>query len=80
MQKGRMEERLMPPQRQLAQRPRERESSLNYIAWEKMKWAFAGFMIDIASPSFNEIAPEPQVAAKKPLRKLLKKSYFNLLI
>lgn len=45
-----------------------------------MKWAFAGFMIDIASPSFNEIAPEPQVAAKKPLRKLLKKSYFNLLI
>lgn len=45
-----------------------------------MKQGFAGFMIDFASPGFKEIAQEPQAAAKKVLRKLLKKSHFNLLI
>lgn len=37
-------------------------------------------MIDFASSDLKKIALEPQVPAKKALRKLLKKSNFNLLI
>lgn len=45
-----------------------------------MKWGFDGLMVDFASPIFKEISQESQVTAKKMLRKLLKKSHFNLLI
>lgn len=36
-----------------------------------MKWGFSGFMTDFASPSLNEMAQEPQVAAEEDLEEIL---------
>lgn len=74
-----MQEKPLSPHCLLAQQPVEKESALTSHE-KKNKGGFSMFMIDFASPRVNEIAQETQVAAEKVLKKLLKKSHFNLLI
>lgn len=62
------------------QQEKKKKKALKCIPWEKAKWGFAGWVKGFANPGFREITQKPHAAPEKVLRRLLKKSHFNLLI